>query len=206
MICKIHGIFEQLPYRHLKDNIGCQKCSGNLQKSNSDFISQAKQNHGELYDYSKTKYINNYTKVCIICKKHGEFWQNAFTHLTSGCPRCSCKVSKPCTEWLDSLNIPNTKDHREIRITINGKILIADGFMNNCFYEFWGDYWHGNPKIFEPEKYNKLAHKSFKQLYEETQQKRKLILDAGYKLVEIWESDWKKLQKDNKNKLKKGTT
>lgn len=55
-----------------------------------DFIRKAKAMHGDKYDYSKVEYVNSSTKVCIICPKHGEFWQQAGSHLIGrGCPECS---------------------------------------------------------------------------------------------------------------------
>ena len=62
-------------------------------KSNTkDFIDKAKKIHGNKYDYSKVEYINNHTKVCIICPEHGEFWQKPNDHLNgSGCPKCAGK-------------------------------------------------------------------------------------------------------------------
>ena len=54
-----------------------------------NFIKKAKEGHGNKYDYSKIKYKNNRTKVCIICPKHGEFWQTPVKHLHGqGCSRC----------------------------------------------------------------------------------------------------------------------
>ena len=41
---------------------------------NEIFIEKAKKAHGDKYDYSKVQYVNAYTKVCIICTEHGEFW------------------------------------------------------------------------------------------------------------------------------------
>lgn len=38
------------------------------------FISKAKSIHGDKFDYSKTKYVNSETKVCIACPTHGESW------------------------------------------------------------------------------------------------------------------------------------
>jgi|SRR5690606_4256296 len=53
------------------------------------FIEKASIIHKRLYDYSKSKYINSYTKVCIICPTHGEFWQNPNNHVAGkGCPTC----------------------------------------------------------------------------------------------------------------------
>ena len=46
-----------------------------------NFIEKAKKIHGDKYDYSKVEYVNNRTKVCIICPEHGEFWQSPNKHL-----------------------------------------------------------------------------------------------------------------------------
>lgn len=55
-----------------------------------EFISKARAIHGDKYDYSKVVYINNSTKVCIICSKHGEFWQQPNNHLQhKGCKDCA---------------------------------------------------------------------------------------------------------------------
>lgn len=57
-----------------------------------EFIQKAIEIHGNKYDYSKVEYKNNKTKVCIICLKHGEFWQIPNSHLNgSECPKCSGK-------------------------------------------------------------------------------------------------------------------
>jgi len=93
IICPIHGEFWQLPTNHLRGK-GCQKCKnellGNLNSSSTnDFIIKAKNIHGDKYDYSKVEYVNNHTKVCIICSIHGEFWQNPNHHLRGhGCRKC----------------------------------------------------------------------------------------------------------------------
>jgi hypothetical protein len=54
------------------------------------FISKAKKIHGEKYDYSKVEYINAKTKIIIICKIHGEFYQTPSNHLSNyNCQKCS---------------------------------------------------------------------------------------------------------------------
>ena len=57
------------------------------------FIEKARKIHGNKYDYSKAEYLNAETKICIICPKHGEFWQTLDTHLKKkrGCPQCGLK-------------------------------------------------------------------------------------------------------------------
>ena len=46
-----------------------------------DFIEKANLVHNNKYDYSLVNYINNKTKVKIICKKHGAFEQIPDSHL-----------------------------------------------------------------------------------------------------------------------------
>ena len=60
-------------------------------KTKEEFIKEATEKHHGKYDYSKVKYVNNKTKVCIICPEHahGEFWQTPNNHLNMhGCPKC----------------------------------------------------------------------------------------------------------------------
>jgi hypothetical protein len=61
--------------------------------STSEFIIRAINIHGTRYDYSKTDYINNWTKIEIICPFHGSFWQIPANHLKNkGC--CDCGYNK----------------------------------------------------------------------------------------------------------------
>lgn len=56
-----------------------------------EFVERATKVHNGKYDYSKVVYVNNSTKVCIICPEHGEFWQSPYHHLLGkGCFECSC--------------------------------------------------------------------------------------------------------------------
>lgn len=94
IICPEHGEFWQHPYNHLHGK-GCLKCAiiktHNKQKlSQAEFIKKSIEKHQNKYDYSKVNYINNETKVCIICPEHGEFWQPPTSHMSGhGCPKCS---------------------------------------------------------------------------------------------------------------------
>ncbi|MDO4200689.1 MAG: hypothetical protein Q4D25_00980 [Bacteroidales bacterium] len=86
--CPEHGEFWQKPNQHLQGS-GCPICAGRTKMRTVDFVRRAQAVHGDKYDYSKVEYVNSTTKVCIICKKHGEFWQVPASHLSGrGCPRC----------------------------------------------------------------------------------------------------------------------
>ena len=60
-------------------------------KTIQDFIEGARKVHGDKYDYSKAIYKGTHIKLCIICPKHGEFWQEPNNHISrkSTCPKCS---------------------------------------------------------------------------------------------------------------------
>lgn len=98
IICKIHGEFEQLPQSHLK-KAGCKKCgveksANTRRKTQETFIKQATEIHNNFYDYSEVEYKNHNTKVKIICKKHGEFYQTPGNHLSGkGCMQCGIQKS-----------------------------------------------------------------------------------------------------------------
>lgn len=88
IICPIHGEFYQTPANHLQ-GCGCPKCVKNVKFTNENFIEKANKVHQNKYDYSKVIYENSRAKVCIICPKHGEFWQTPYNHLHGhGCPKC----------------------------------------------------------------------------------------------------------------------
>lgn len=68
----------------------------------SYFTNKAIEVHGNKYDYSKVEYINNKTKVCIICPIHGEFWQTPDCHLANkGCVECSGNKKSNSSEFID---------------------------------------------------------------------------------------------------------
>lgn len=93
IICPEHGEFWQTPNDHLSGK-GCRKCAAiatscRNQSTTKKFIEKAKTIHGDKYDYSLTIYQGSHNKVCIICPKHGEFWQSATNHLCGlGCEKC----------------------------------------------------------------------------------------------------------------------
>lgn len=88
VICPKHGEFKILPSNLLR-GFGCQYCS-NHKSTTEIFIEKAKLVHGDKYDYSKVKYINNCTPVNIICPIHGEFQQKPNNHLNGqNCPLCA---------------------------------------------------------------------------------------------------------------------
>lgn len=70
----------------------------------------------------------------------------------------------------------------------------CDGYCasTNTIIEFLGDYFHGNPLTKNEEEINVFNKKSMKQLYIETFERFDEIVKHGFKIIYIWESDYKK--------------
>lgn len=195
IICPEHGTFTQQADSHLR-GYGCPKCkndmiSKKLRLTNEEFIKRANLIHEGKYSYDMIDYINPKTKVKIFCKNHGIFEQTPDSHIRgSGCPMCWSTISKPETRWLDLLNVP-TRNKSIILSSIQRRIK-PDGYdpITNTIYEFHGDFWHGNPKIFSLTDINPINKKTFGDLYQKTVERDQEILKSGFNLITIWESDF----------------
>jgi len=94
IICPEHGPFEQRVMTHLK-GFNCPKCgrvsvAGKLGHSMDRFLSDARNAHGDKYDYSGVEYKNALSKVKINCPIHGAFLQTPASHVRGvACSKCS---------------------------------------------------------------------------------------------------------------------
>lgn len=196
--CPVHGVFEQSPRQHLRGNSGgCLACAG-LFKTTTDFTTDAAQIHQNYYNYSATEYVNANTKVVIICPVHGEFLQRPSVHLSgSGCTKCGChQFSGKSIKWLASqprkYSIQHAENLGEYRIP--GTKFKVDGYckVTNTVFEFYGDVFHGNPKIFDPLERCHPFHKHLTaaNLLQNTMDREQKLRSLGYNLITMWESDW----------------
>lgn len=73
----------------------------------TEFINRAKIIHGNRYDYSKVNYVNSKTKVCIICREHGEFYQTPDNHINvkNGCPKCAGVIKSTTEEFVNNARL-----------------------------------------------------------------------------------------------------
>ena len=190
IICPEHGEFWQTPSNHMY-GYGCAKCANSLNAenhtSNTDiFIEKAKLIHLNKYDYSKVKYINNRTKVCIICPEHGEFWQTPDAHLSNkGCPKCGRVMSNPEDEIVNVLD--KICSQQRNHTILKGKEL--DIFIPSLKIgiEYNGLRWHseefGKDHRYHLDKLNKCN-------------------EQGIKLIQIFEDEWINHRKICESKLR----
>lgn len=207
--CFKHGVFSQVANSHL-NGYGCPKCQYDLLSSSftcsqDEFIQKAKDVHGDKYDYSLVKYTGCFDKIKIICKKHGVFMQTPSRHLCGGCLKCSNHISNMESKWLDIKNVPDTKENRQVILKIGNKNISVDGFIpaSKTIFEFYGDFWHGNPKKFKPSAINIANKIPFGVLYKKTIERENLLIKNGFKIISIWEMDFAQTYKEltrSKNK------
>jgi len=114
IICPIHGKFNQRSKNHI-DGSGCRKCAECEKYDQESVIEKFKSVHRDRYDYSLVKFQSINTKVEIICKEHGIFFQTPFMHYNSGQGYPVCKSSK------GEMRIKNYLDDHKIEYVFQKK-------------------------------------------------------------------------------------
>jgi hypothetical protein len=187
IVCPIHGEFKQRPSNHLNGS-GCPKCGQErTAKSVRNTLKYFKENsfktHKGEYDYSLiNSYINNKTKVKIICPKHGNFEQQPIAHLLGQrCPKCAIKISKAeqeIADFIKSLGLDIKQSDRNVLDGYEIDILIPELKYG---IEYNGLYFHreglldgiggGKTKFYHLNKTEKAKEK-------------------GFNLIHIFEDEW----------------
>lgn len=203
IICRKHGEFQQTPAQHLSGR-GCRKCGAERCAESKRYtetdIEEAFTNagiiHNNRYEYIKIFRIEGKLMIEMRCPTHDIISQRLDHHLHGhGCVRCVPQYSKQQIEWLNYCSIArpgilHAENSGEYRIPGTG--FMADGFHTdtNTVYEYQGDFWHGNPSVFNPLDINPRTNTTYGFLYERTQKKIADIKSRGYKVVEVWEKEW----------------
>lgn len=143
------------------------------------------------------------TKINWQCTDCSGMWSarpnDIFSTHKSGCPYCQRKnYSRMAIEWItyvektNNIHIQHAGNGGEFRIP--GTRLYADGYCSdtNTIYEFHGNRFHGNPRMFEPtdkcHPYDPTL--TAEQLYTNTLRREQRLASKGYSVVTIWEDEW----------------
>jgi hypothetical protein len=113
----------------------------------------------------------------------------------------SNNYSQRAITWLKQkaketgMKIQHAENGKEFRIELgHNSYYLADGYCEetNTIFEFNGDYWHGNPSVYQPEEINKSTKTTFGELYQRTIEKERMLKQMGFNVVSVWEKDWMK--------------
>jgi very-short-patch-repair endonuclease len=171
IICSKHGFFEQRVDGHLK-GVGCKKCADESYIIGPDkFIENSNKIHDNKYDYSLIyeDYINQHSKVKIICPKHGVFEQSASNH-SGGCGCSVCKKDtkgqKSVRKYLKDSNLL-FKEQKIFKDCKYKKYLLFDFYLlnNNICIEYDGqqhfesiEYFGGDQTFYETQIKDKIKN------------------------------------------------
>jgi predicted nucleic acid-binding Zn-ribbon protein len=183
--------FNILPADHIK-GIGCTKCFKRKKINNSIFITRANKIHNHSYDYSHVNYKGSLNKVNIGCLTCGAWFEQTPNHhlnLKNGCPECALTkvTSHQENEWLDELGI--CKSNRQIEINLNNKKFVVDALVDKTIYEYYGSYWHGDPRTTQPNQLIGKNKRRANELYTSTIKRQLLLEQHGYEVRFVWEYD-----------------
>lgn len=111
-------------------------------------------------------------------------------------------VSKISTELFSQLptggrfGVASEQNEGEVAFRMeSGKLAFIDYILGNKCIEFNGDYWHANPKIYKEDKqfsFRRHKIKTAKAVWEADAYKIDQIQKAGFEVLIIWESDYRK--------------
>jgi hypothetical protein len=203
IICKVHGEFHQSMLSHIYKKRGCSICGKTKKLTNEIFINKCIIIHNNKYDYSNTIYIDTESYVNINCLVHGLFKIKAKKHISGqGCMKCvKNNASKKANDWIKYMSI---KLNTEIQSSENGgeyilktenSIYKFDGYCkktNTCF-EYYGNMYHGNPKMYSSDKpypFIKKNIKTFGDAFNNTIKREEYIKSKGFNIICIWENEW----------------
>jgi len=92
------------PQQNLHVSPEVQLAPSNKRKTTAEFVRDAIRVHGETYDYSKVQYVNDGTKVEIVCRitGHGSFLQAPGHHTARRhrCPKCAANKRRTTAEFI----------------------------------------------------------------------------------------------------------
>ncbi len=201
--CTVCGCWWLSRADHVFEGRGCPPCSEKRRISNvsaaikkrcltlAEVQKQSVELHGDCYEFPSQIYINSQTKLKIKCKRCFEFfWQdvNHHIHRKQGCFWCQSLhfVSSGERCWLQKLNVPDDREHRQVLIDRYR----VDGLLNGVVYEFYGRYYHGDPRAFTRDQVNHKNGLTMGSLYNATIARQLKLESLGYQVRFVWELDF----------------
>ena len=102
-------------------------------------------------------------------------------------------ISKKEQTLYDAIKKVFPEAIQQLCLEESGKKYYYDISYKNYIIEFNGDYWHGNPEIYEYDDYVGIVQDKLVQaweLWEKDARKTFLAESNGYKILTIWESEY----------------
>ena len=117
-------------------------------------------------------------------------------------PKGSIKMAIEWLEWVahkERIHIRHQLNNVEKRV--GDRKLPVDGFNpeTQTVYQFHGCYWHGHDcALNRGKEFNEKRKKPMAELLEETRANTEYIRSKGYRVVELYECEWRQLKRTNR--------
>lgn len=144
--CETHGEFSQTAMSHLAGQ-GCPMCAGKGVYTTALMIEMCKNTHGDRYNYELVQYVNQLTKIKIVCRDHGEFPQLPFNHAGGqGCPTCA--TTKPTRGHREISEFLEQHTTVQLEKQVPNTLLRLDMYLPefNLGVEHVGNYYHSSAR------------------------------------------------------------
>lgn len=180
----------------------CRECT---YKNNGKYLRLKESDVKDRFNQRGCKLLSEYTRSCSIVKYiakcgHEEecLVKDFFRGHGTYCKKCiKINFSRVSIEWLEKvmketgIYIQHAMNEGEYKIPETS--FRVDGYCkeNNTVFEFYGDFWHGNPDIHDKKDINRLNKKTFGELYNDTLNREQILIENGYNVITIWEKDYR---------------
>jgi len=96
-------------------------------------------------------------------------------------------ISKVGTEFLNTIE---NKLSINIRVEEDIGDYAVDGLYKNTVIEFYGDYWHCNPKYYKPDYWHDQIKMTASEKWDSDKKRINYLKECGYDTIIVWEDDW----------------
>ena len=157
-------------------------------------------NMDDWYNITQTLIVNNYGCGLLSKKYKGSpklFVMSVYPEYTWDSSKFAKNYSQGQIEWLNYMimsipDIIHAINNNNGEYSIPNSRYHADGYSESkkMILEYHGDFYHGNPKLFNEEEMNPVTKTTFGELYQNTLEKQRFCQEQGYEYISIWESEW----------------
>ena len=184
--------FSQTPKNHVSHGSGCPACVGKKKLTPDEWVSRARDKHGDRYDYSEVEYIDSKTKVWITCNDCGHrFDQNPSQHAGTGqgCPLCSeSKMNRWGKELAEDMELAHKPEYKDKtckdKDVLKFDLAIFDHYEVKVLCEFQGRQ-HYEPQRFSCNTSEEEAEQKLKDQQRRDQIKRDWCSANNIPLIDI---------------------
>jgi very-short-patch-repair endonuclease len=95
------------------------------------------------------------------------------------------RIEARVAEMLEYLGIPFEQNFQIGRFNVD--FLLGERIIVECY----GDYWHCNPALFQPDQMNRSLHLTAEQKWKKDAARAMALREQGFQYLSFWESDIK---------------